>query len=677
VSWSQALIRFFADAFRPPFRTTHWVVMIYVALSIIYNSDSHFNRWTFPDTDDYMRLTQMLNWVIGGQSWFDLRMPHLYPDHVISMHWSRLPDLPLAGTFLLLQSLAHFFQWETTPQNLGILTAFFVPFLLLAGLLYLMRLCARPLLTKRLAGTICFLVVLCGQLIFQFLPMRVDHHAYVILSAGAAFFCLQMMAIHLHPVRMAAAASIALALAMWNGAEILPMLVLFCAALTLLSILDRRIMRATALFGAFFFAACLILLFVARAPGNYWAIEYDAFSFFYVLLAMMVAAFFLSLFAAECFIRNRWILTAYALFTALCGMALLLNYFPDFVYGPYAQTNPLLDTIFFPNIREAIPLFKAWADIGNSFSNAPNQSISGGLYYTATRMFIIVLGTATAIAMAIRSPLGTRRQKLWALYAFFGTGFGMLAMFWQVRVISYAQLFSIVPLAWLMLTYLKRLPQHYQGRKLFAYEILTVFGLTIFPMIIVPAIINKTKFMPDMMFFLGKGVDSPCNDRSQVVAYLDDLAKREKKTATILSTLDYTPDLMFYTPHNFIAAPYHRNDRGIIDMAMFFRSRPDDVSARTIAKKLKLDYVLVCKSSYFQGTLNRNPEIRTIRATINAKDNKVELKPDPKELAKASLGMRLANDIVPSWLEQRDIPLEGNFLLFEVKKNKLGNVPKR
>jgi hypothetical protein len=651
--------------------------MIYVALSVVYNPDSHFNRWTLPDTDDYIRLTQMLNWVVGGQSWFDLRLPHLYPDHVISMHWSRLPDLPLAALFLFLKSLADFFRWETTQQNLAILTAFFIPFLLMGALFYLLRLSARPLLTKRLAGIICFLALLCGQLMFQFLPMRVDHHAYVLLSAGAAFFCLQMMAVHLHPVRMAAGASIALALGMWNGAEILPMLVFFCTALTLLAILDRRIMGATALFGTFFFTACFVLLFVARAPGNYWAIEYDAFSFFYVLLSIMVAAFFLLLFTASRFTSNRWILTAGAVFAALCGVALLLNYFPDFINGPYAQTNPLLDMIFFPNIREAIPLLKSWADIGGSFNNSPSHSISGGLYYSATRMFIIVLGTGTAIALALRSPQGTRRQKIWALYAFFGTAFGMLAMFWQVRVISYAQLFSVVPLAWLILAYLKRLPRHYTGRKLFAYEVFAVVGLTIFPMIIIPSVINKSKFMPDMMFFLGKGVDSLCNDRSQVAAYFDDMAKREKKTATILSTLDYTPELMFYTPHNFIAAPYHRNDRGIIDMVMFFRSKPNDASARAIAKKLNLDYVLICKGSSFQGTLNRNPEVRNVQAFINAKDNKVELKPDPKELAKASLGMRLINDIVPPWLEQRDIPLEINFLLFEVKKNKLGPLPKR
>jgi hypothetical protein len=675
MSWSQALIKFFVDAFRPPFRTTPWVVMLYVGLSIVYNTDSHFNRWSLPDTDDYMRLTQMLNW-LGGQSWFDLRMPHLYPQHVISMHWARLPDLLPAGIFLLLQDFALFFQWDVSKQSIAILTAFFAPFAMMAGLFFLMRLSARPMLTRRLAGVICFLVLLCGQLMFQFLPMRVDHHAYVILSAGVAFFCLQMMSIHLHPTRMAAIAAVALALGMWNGAEILPMVVFFCAAVTILSILDRRIMGACALFGAFFFLACFLLLFVARPPLEYWWIEYDAFSFFYVLLAMMVAAFFMSLFAAECFIRNRLILFAYAVFTALCGAALLLHYFPDFIGGPYAKASPLLDTIFFPNIREAIPLYKFLSDIGNSFSSSPNQSLTGGLYYTATRMFIIVVGMATAIAMAIRSPLGTRRQKLWALYAFFGTAFGILALVWQVRVITYAQMFSIVPLAWLMLMYLKRLPQHYKGRKLFGMEVLTVFVLTFFPMVVIPSIINQSKFMPDMMFFLGKGVDVPCNDRMQVVAYLDDLATREKKKVTVMSTLDYTPELMFYTPHNFIAAPYHRNDRGIVDMAMFFRSRPNDAEARAIAKRLNLDYVLVCKSSFFQGTLSRTPEIKTLRAVMNSKQKKLEIEPDAKEVAKASLGVRLSYDKPPLWLELRDIPLEANFLLFEVKKNKLGPLPK-
>jgi hypothetical protein len=670
MSWSQAIITFFVDAFRPPFRNAPWIAVLYAVLCVIYSPDSQFSHWALPDTDDYMRFNQMFNW-LHGQSWFDMSMPRLYPQHVINMHWARLPDVPLAAVFLVLEQLAHFFQLKASQQDVALLTAFFVPIALMCGLMYLMSHMARPLLSRSRANLACFTILLCGQLIFQFLPMRVDHHAYILLCAGTAFFALQLIAIHVRPTLMALIAGIALAIGMWNGAEILPMLVLFCAAFTILAILDNRVLLASALFGASLLAANFILLFIARAPGDYWAIEFDAFSFFYVLLAALVAGFFATFYGVSLLTRNKAILLAAAGFIALCGSWLLLSKFPTFIEGPYAQVNPLLNSLFFPNIREAIPLYKSWADIANNFTITPGKSVGAAFYYFGTRIFLPGCGIFISLYMAIWGKVGFRERKLWALFAFFAASFTMLAMFWQVRVITYAQLVSGIPLTWMVLNYLKTLPKHYSGRKLFAYEILVVFMLTLFPTIVMPAILGQSKFMPDMLFFLGKGVDSVCRNRMQINAYLQDLAVRKKKNFTIMAPMDYTPELMFYTPHNFIAAPYHRNDRGIIDMTTFFRSSPpNDEAAKAIARKLDIDYVLVCKDSPFQGTLSKGGEIKSV--AVSYKNQTITSEPDPKDVKKGSLGLRLTKGTPPAWLETRDVPLEVDFKLFEVKKNMLG-----
>src|SRR5262249_37397820 len=152
----------------------------------------------------------------------------------------------------------------------------------------------------------------------------------------------------------------------------------------------------------------------------------------------------------------------------------------------------------------------------------------------------------------------------------------------------------------------KTLLRQYEGRKLFAYEIITAVGLTLFPVVIIPAIITQSRLMPDMLFYLAKSAEQPCTDYSHVIAYLNNDAKI--KNATVMAPMDYTPEFMLYTPaDNYITAPYHRNDRGIVDSAMFFRSYGDDFGARRIAKKLNLDYVLMCKSSSFQSTLEHEP----------------------------------------------------------------------
>lgn len=669
MSWTNKLYTFIIDAFRPPFRTSHWMALLYVILSIIYNPNSHFNRWVLPDTDDYTRFVQVFQW-LDGHSWFDLTLPHLYPQHVISMHWARLVDIPLAGVLLLLKAIAGFFQWQSERQGLAMLTGFLVPCFLLAALLILVRAMARPLIGKRWAGLACFFVPLALQLMFQFAPMRVDHHAYILLAAGTAFLCLQRLTLGLYPLRMAALAGCAFALGMWNGAEIMPAIIAFCACLTVQQIIKGRAsMKAGLVFGAALMATSFLILLIAIAPAQRWSTDYDAFSFFYVILAAYACAFFLGLFILSRFISHKGLLLSSSLLGALGALTHLLSLFPDFIAGPYAKTNPLMQDLFLNNIREAVPFIRAWADLLNNFAIAPQQAVGGAIYFLTTRLFGPVIGSLTALVQLMRPRKATRARLIWLCYAVFCVFFTLLAMFWQVRVISYAQLFAIPPLVWLMLRYLKTLPQHYKGRALFGWEILTVLSFTILPTMVVPSIILQSRLNPDMMFFLGTSTDVPCKDSTRVVAQLREMGK-DKPPLTILAPMDYTPELMFYTGHNYIAAPYHRNDRGIIDMIMFFRSKGDDAAARAIAARDSLDYVLVCKMSYFQGTLDSKREINNLSVNIGAK-GKMTTAPDKADLYKSSLGFRLAYDTPPPWLEQIGIPLEDNFALFEVKKDLL------
>lgn len=669
MSWTNKLYTFIVDAFRPPFRTSHWIALGYVILSIIYNPNSNFNRWVLPDTDDYTRFVQVFNW-LDGHSWFDLTLPRLYPEHVISMHWARLVDIPLAGMLVLLQGISSFFQWDTERQGLAMLTAMIVPCVLLAFMLLLVRALARPLVGKRYAGLACYFVPLAMQLVFQFAPMRVDHHAYILLFSGFTFLCLQRIALNLKPLRMAALAGLSFALAMWNGAEVMPAIIAFTACLTLTLLFNKKRNALVApVFGASLLAATFIILLLAIAPAQRWDIAFDTFSFFYVILAAYTCGFCIILGLLLRFVPHRGLSFSAAFFAALSLLSHLLSLFPDFIGGPYARANPLLQDLFLSNIREAVPFIRAWADLKDNFGAAPNQAIGGAIYFLTTRLFAPVLGTLTALTQLFAKN-AARTKQLWMLYAFFCLFYFGLAMFWQVRVIGYAQLFAIPPMLWLMLRYLKTLPKHYAGRSLFGWEMLTVLSFTILPTVVVPSIILQSKMNPDMMFFLGTSTNMPCMDSTRVVAWLRGLEKDEKKTSVIMTQMDYAPELMFWTNHSFIAAPYHRNDRGIIDMVMFFRSKGDDAPARGIAKRDELDYVLVCKTSYFQGTLDSKHEVKNLVVNVG-KGGNTTMRPDEKEIHDSSLGFRLTYDVIPHWLETVDIPMESHFALFKVKKDRL------
>ncbi len=665
--WSQKIYNFFCGAFRPPFRQTPWIVLIYVLLSVVYNPTSGFNTWHLPDTDDYTRLTQVLNW-LNGQGWYDLTLPRLYPQHPVVMHWARLPDLAIGLVVMAAEAITTFFKSNIPQTALGMLAAAIVPCFLLAGLLNLVKGLSYPMLGRNYAGIACFFVLLGGFLMFQFMPMRVDHHAYIILGAGLAFYALQNIYLAVRPIRMAALAAFILALTLWNGAEILPMLILFGMALTTMIAFGRTSALTGLVFGLglLVFTACVLPL--AKAPGDYGLVEYDTFSIFYVAIAGMAAAYFTSLYAVSRLTRSRWLMASAALFLAVGAIGIFLHFYPDFLFGPYAKTSPFLQVNFFPNISEARPLLQSWRELGETFSVTANQSIGQGIYYLSTRVFLPAFALIAFALMAFNKKLSRRQKGLWALYAFFCLAYDLLALFWEVRVLTYAQLFAIAPTASLMLRALRDLPRHYSGNPLHNWQILTVASFTIFPAIFVPGILTHARFMPDMLFYLG-GAPAPACSVVRTVSMLQTYEDARDHAANIMAPLNATPEMMYFTRQNFISAPYHRNESGIVDMLRFYRSTGDDRSARDIAKRLDLDYVMMCKKAPMQTTFQF---IKYDHVKIDEKDGSMTNVVDKENMPHASLAYRLSEDMVPAWLSPVPIMFENDFAVFRVNKELLG-----
>jgi hypothetical protein len=135
----------------------------------------------FLDADDAMRLLEVRDW-LGGQGWFDVAQHRLNRGD-FPMHWSRLIDLPLAGTMLALRPLLGAGGAERVALVL-------VPLLTLLAVTAL-----AALLTRRVAGRTrvpyaALLVALASPLLFQLRPLRIDHHGWQVVAALAAAVAL-------------------------------------------------------------------------------------------------------------------------------------------------------------------------------------------------------------------------------------------------------------------------------------------------------------------------------------------------------------------------------------------------------------------------------------------------------------------------------------------------------
>ncbi|MGK6322560.1 hypothetical protein ACMGDM_05690 [Sphingomonas sp. DT-51] len=131
----------------------------------------------FLDADDAMRLLEVRDW-LGGQGWFDVAQHRLNRGD-FPMHWSRLVDLPLAGTMLGLRPLLGAEGAERVALVL-------VPLLTLLAVTALAARLTRLVAGRARAPYAVLLVALAAPLLAQLRPLRIDHHGWQVAAALAA-----------------------------------------------------------------------------------------------------------------------------------------------------------------------------------------------------------------------------------------------------------------------------------------------------------------------------------------------------------------------------------------------------------------------------------------------------------------------------------------------------------
>ena len=133
------------------------------------------------DSDDIMRFIQIRDW-LNGQSWFDTDQYRLGLASGTDMHWSRLPDIPIA-------LLTLFFELFMSQDKAMHLAAAIWPPILGLGVLAILNLGAKYIASPNLLKPTRFVALSLG-LVFvaltgRFNPGALDHHnIQIILILG-------------------------------------------------------------------------------------------------------------------------------------------------------------------------------------------------------------------------------------------------------------------------------------------------------------------------------------------------------------------------------------------------------------------------------------------------------------------------------------------------------------
>ena len=527
------------------------------------------NRGVFDamSTDDAMRLVQVRDW-IGGQGWFDLFQHRLDPPGA-SMHWSRVVDVPLAALILLLRPLIGTHGAETV-------TLFLWPLLLFAAALVLVAAIARQL-SGSLANaqiTAVVLAVLSAPALIHFRPGAIDHHnAQIVLLLALVLLTSQIEQSAVKAALGGLVASLSLAI----GIEMLPAIAAIGIAVFGLFIWrGASVSRQIGAFGAAL-AASSLLLAPALLPLPSLALPVcDAFGGPVLLLVAGGGISLMIMVGIDRLHSTLRLRLATGAASAIALIGAFLSLFAGCIASPYAQLDPLVTSFWVDKVVESMSL-------ATMLQLTPQKVL--GFYG-----FPLMTMGFSAAALIRSNPPGRFRWivGIMALAALIGLSF------WEMRAAAAASMVAApVFAASLVILW----PTLAPGRSLVLLALavspasFAALGLSARPLI-------DLVFKPQMT--IAERDASTCQTVSDVASMT------RLPRGRVMAPIDLGPMILVDTDHAVFAAPYHRNNDGIVAMLELMLAPVP--AARQILSDRRVDYVVTCSAAPEKDLVNLAPD---------------------------------------------------------------------
>ncbi|CAN7594437.1 hypothetical protein [Neorhizobium sp. LjRoot104] len=558
------------------------------------------------DNDDVMRLVEIRD-LLAGQGWFDLTQYRLGLEGGTLMHWSRLIDLPIA-------LLIRLFSFFLTQDKAEAVVVTIWPLLLVPLLLLPLGLAAR-----RLAGVTAMHIALGLGALFvlgcvRFKPGSIDHHNVQLMLV------MWIAAMLVDPERRASsyiAAGIACALALAIGAETTPFIAVVCVCVALQWVwLGQAFSRPARFFGLSLALSVSAVFFLTIPPRAYAVVTCDNFSFgFYALSALGGAALFL----LASLPKQPGRIVRVILASGTGGLLLLAARIiaPQCLGDPLSTLDPLLVELWLNGVTEARSFFA---------EARTDPEMVGGFY--AVGLFAIMV-------CLVRSLRREKTELHLLLLALIGASWGIALL--QVRGAFFANMLAILPLS-LLITDLRRVsaadPRN--PSVAFAYISAVLMSVPVVWALGGVLAVHGWKQAADMRTLTKAGISDgevgECGDPADMAAL-----------ATLPAGLIAAPsnsgaDILRWTHHRVLTAPYHRNQKGMLTELYIGLAQPGE--AKAFLRGAGVTALAFCKT---------DPQT----------DALIRRKPD-------GLYANLARGQVPDYLQPFGQPSQSGFRLYKV-----------
>lgn len=553
----------------------------------------------FSDTDDAMRMVMVRDF-LAGQNWYDTVQHRLNTPYGAEIHWSRLIDLPLA----VLLGLA---QLVTGPTTALIIAGTIWPLALLGVLLWLSARIAYELVGPEALLPALVLPILSPAVLSEFLPGRVDHHNAILLLALAT---LLATLVSLRRPGLGWVAGVLAATAMAIAIEALPVAIAAILAFGLLYVFEPSRAAGLRRFGLGFAGGMVVHLMLARPPTRWLEAACDMISPVYALAGLAVGTAYLAVSLLPPVQKPVLRFALLAGLGLLSGAVVALVY-PQCLAGPYGELDPWLRENWIAAIVEAKPWHVSLGEI-------PAYAIVVGIP--------VLLGAVIAGVALWRRP-AQRPGWLILLVFIVCTACVMLA---QIRGGRLAVLPTIPAAAWLIVS----ARQAYLARSGVAEAFKLLGAWLAFSGIVLTVLVNLTLNAFPAIRPAATATTDDGRAACLAAESFADLAPLPPER--LMTPIDLGSHVLLETPHAVVAAPYHRNQQGVLDTYRFLNGPAED--AREIARERGLGLLVTCEAL---------PEMHGPGRT------------DPTTV----LGM-IASDALPDWLV--DVSLVGPLSVYAI-----------
>lgn len=508
----------------------------------------------FPDPDDIMRLLQVRD-LLGGQAWFDT---HQYrvdaADGGVLMHWSRFVDIPLTLAIAALTPIVGSADAEIGALAIGPLLTLGIAMALACRIVW------RVLGDEAIVMT-CVAMVLSVPLLFQFTPMRIDHHGWQIVGG--------LIAVNGIMARKAWQGGLVtgLAMAVWLSISLegLPLAAAICALMAWRWWKDSKQRGWLAWTMAGLAAGSVLAFALTRGAGDFQTFC-DAIG--PVHIAMFVWGALVLGVLARVNPVSRWAILSGFCVAGMGAMALLLGTAPECAGSNFSRLDPVLIDFWYQRVGEGLPIWR--------------QPMGAALQ-------IIVFPLLGIYASWRLSKRGEAAQRaFWREYSLLLIAAILVSML-VARAGAMAAALAAVPMGWQIHQWLMQI------------RVIKKPSLRVVAMLAIIAALAPN--LPLIIWEKVVPVHHAQGQAEQAVLGFDtkvsscNIAESAKLMAglpkgEIYAPLDVAPRLLLETHHSVIATGHHRGEKGMVFVIETALGSSED--AGKVLQDRGTQYVAIC-----------------------------------------------------------------------------------